>query len=146
MHEARTKRRVRPKPSSAFTTRRGNARSRQYVQMGGKSRGARLSTRNSRHTSLSTESQSAVASRRVTRSSTNRLIPIHHHGVHPDVGSLCDNSNELDDDEGSQAYYGLIGQCLMTPWQISEPMSTTPWGEQYDDSSECNWSDTMSGG
>ncbi|RWA11302.1 hypothetical protein EKO27_g3820 [Xylaria grammica] len=61
-------------------------------------------------------------------------LPLHNHGVHPDVGSLRDCNNGLDDDEGSQTYHGLIGQCLMTPRQISEPMFTHLSQEHYDDS------------
>ncbi|KAF2968794.1 hypothetical protein GQX73_g4758 [Xylaria multiplex] len=57
------------------------------------------------------------------------------HGVHLDVDSLHDCNNELDDDEGSKIYHGLIGQCLMIPRQISEPMFTRPSQERYGDNS-----------
>ncbi len=81
-----------------------------------------------------------MPTRRITRSSTNRQERglVHHHGVHPDVGSLRDCDDGLDNDEGWQTYHGLIGQCLMTPWQTSEPMFTHLLQDHYDDSSESN--------
>ncbi|KAI1299118.1 hypothetical protein F5Y03DRAFT_386381 [Xylaria venustula] len=132
-NEARNKRRTKAKSSYASTKRRANNTSRQQTQATGRTRAVRSSTRRSRNASLSTMARSTVPSRRVTRSSTNRQQPVHHHGVHPDVGSLRDCSNELDDEQGSQTYHGLTRQCLMVPWQISEPMSTLPPQEHCDD-------------
>ncbi|KAI1430041.1 hypothetical protein F5Y12DRAFT_793194 [Xylaria sp. FL1777] len=135
--EARTKRRTKAKSSYTSIKRRANNRSRQQAQPTGRTRAARPSTRKSRSTSLSTIAQPTVLTRRITRSSTSRQeqMAIHHHGVHPDVGSLRDCNNELDKDQGSRTYHGLIGQCLMTPWQIFDPMFTPPLEEHYDDSS-----------
>ncbi|KAJ3565715.1 hypothetical protein NPX13_g7401 [Xylaria arbuscula] len=111
-NEGRTKRRPKAKTSSTLITRRGNARSRQHVQPGGKPRGARLSARNSRGASLSTISQSAIANRRVTRSSVNQQMPVHHHGLHPDVSSLCDESNDLDDEDFRTHVHNSVGRAV----------------------------------
>ncbi|KAI8952083.1 hypothetical protein F4801DRAFT_600220 [Xylaria longipes] len=123
--------------SSYTPRRRANTRSRQQAQQTGRARAVRSTTRKSRGLSLSTVAQSSVPSRRITRSSTNRqeALPIHSHGVHPVVGSLRDRDDELDDGQGSQIYHGLTGQCLMTPWQVSEPTSTPPSQDHCDDSS-----------
>ncbi|GAW14305.1 hypothetical protein ANO14919_037060 [Xylariales sp. No.14919] len=137
VNEPRTKRRAKPKSSYTSIKRRTNTRSRQQAPPTGRTRVSRSSTRRSRGASLSSIGQSTMPNRRTTRSSTNRQehLPLHNHGVHPDVGSLRDCNNGLDDDEGSQTYHGLIGQCLMTPRQISEPMFTHLSQEHYDDSS-----------
>ncbi|KAK5624703.1 hypothetical protein RRF57_000419 [Xylaria bambusicola] len=133
--ETRTKRRTKAKSSYTSTKRRGNTtRSRQQLQTVGRTRSSRLSSQKFQSASLSTTPQPTIANRRITRSSTNRQIPVHHHGVHHDAASFRIDDREIDDDEGSQAYHGLIGQCLMTPWQIFEPMFTTPSEEQFDDS------------
>ncbi|KAI0515215.1 hypothetical protein F5B22DRAFT_656161 [Xylaria bambusicola] len=132
VNETRTKRRTKTKFSYTSTKRRTNTRPRQQPQTVGRTRSSRLSSRKSQNASLSTTPQLTIANRRITRSSTNRQIPVHHHGLHPDATSLRIDAHELDDDEGSQAYHGLIGQCLMTPWQISEPMFTTPSEEPHE--------------
>ncbi|TGJ85869.1 hypothetical protein E0Z10_g2879 [Xylaria hypoxylon] len=136
VNETRTKRRAKAKSSYTSIKRRANTRSRQQAQSTGRTRVARSSTRRSRGASLSNIAQSTMPTRRITRSSTNRheQLPLHSHGIHPDVVSLRDGNNELDDDEGSQTYHGLIGQCLMIPRQISEPIFTLPSQEHYDDS------------
>ncbi|KAI1279905.1 hypothetical protein F5Y07DRAFT_405543 [Xylaria sp. FL0933] len=140
VNETRPKRRAKAKSSYTSIKRRANNRPRQQTQSTGRTRSARPSTRKSHSTLLSTMVQSSMPTRRITRSSTSRheQIPMHHHGVHPDVGSLRDCNDEDDNDEGSQTNHGLIGQCLMIPWQIFEPTSTHPSPEHYDDSSNPN--------
>ncbi|KAI0540011.1 hypothetical protein GGR58DRAFT_523510 [Xylaria digitata] len=135
--ETRTKRGAKAKSSYTSIKRRANTRSRQQTRPTGRTRISRSSTRRSRGASLSSIAQSIMPTRRITRSSANRQeqLPLHNHGVHQDVGLLRDCNNELDDDEGSKIYHGLIGQCLMIPRQISEPMFTLPLQEHYDDSS-----------
>ncbi|KAI0974304.1 hypothetical protein F4678DRAFT_486183 [Xylaria arbuscula] len=103
-NEARNKRKTKAKSSYTSTKRRANNTSRQQTQATGRTRAVRSSTRRSRNASLSSMAQSTVPSRRVTRSSTNRQQPVHHHGVHPDVGSLRDCSNELDDEQDFRAH------------------------------------------
>ncbi|KAI1190981.1 hypothetical protein F5B17DRAFT_427072 [Nemania serpens] len=134
----RPKRRTKAKSSLTPINRRTNTRSRQQQQVPtGKTRAVRSSTRRARGHSLVAISQPAMPSRRTTRSSTSRQgqLPLHNHGIHPDIGSLRDCNDELGNGEGWQTYHGLIGQCLMTPWQIFEPISTPPSQDHCDDNS-----------
>ncbi|KAI1166845.1 hypothetical protein F5B18DRAFT_659497 [Nemania serpens] len=135
--EARPKRRAKAKSSYASINRRANTRSRQQSQLTGKTRAVRSSTRRARGHSLVATPQPAMPTRRTTRSSTSRQgqQPLHSHGIHPDIGQLRDCNDELGNNEGWQTYHGLIGQCLMTPWQIFEPISTLPSQDHCDDSS-----------
>ncbi|KAI0459316.1 hypothetical protein F5B21DRAFT_526030 [Xylaria acuta] len=137
INETRAKRRPKAKSSYTSTKRRANTRSRQQAQQTGRTRAVRSSARKARAPTLSAVAQSTVPTRRITRSSTNRqeVLPVHSHGVHPIMGSLRDCDDELDDGQGSQIYHGLTGQCLMTPWQVSEPTSTPPSQDHCDDSS-----------
>ncbi|KAI0442270.1 hypothetical protein F4803DRAFT_562456 [Xylaria telfairii] len=125
INETRNKRRPKAKSSYTSIKRPTNTRSRQQAQQTGRTRAVRSSGRKSRSATLASTSQLTAPTRRVTRSSTNRqeALPVHSHGVHPTVGSIHDCSGELDDGQGSQIYHGLTGQCLMTPWQVSEPTS-----------------------
>ncbi|KAI2636113.1 hypothetical protein GGS21DRAFT_543029 [Xylaria nigripes] len=129
VNQPRTKRRTNQAKSSYASAKRANARSRQQTRTAGKTRGTRSSGRRGRGPSRSNIAQSSV-SRRITRSSANRQeqLPLHNHGVHPDMATLRD-CNDMDDDEGWQMPHGLIGQCLMTPWQVFEPMFIPPSDE-----------------
>ncbi|KAI0910531.1 hypothetical protein F4823DRAFT_637762 [Ustulina deusta] len=101
VNETRAKRRAKAKSSYTSIKRRANTRTRQQAQPTGRTRAARSSTRKSRSAPLSTIAESTMPTRRITRSSTNRQErgPVHHHGVHPDVGSLRDCDDGLDNDE-----------------------------------------------
>ncbi|KAI3322024.1 hypothetical protein HD806DRAFT_545269 [Xylariaceae sp. AK1471] len=138
VNKTRTKRRVnQAKSSHSSTKRRSSARSRQKTQPTARTRATRSSARKSRGPSLSTIPQSTMPTRRVTRSSANRQeqLPLHSHGIHPDISSLRDPEDEMNSDEGSELPHGIIGQCLMTPWQVFEPIFTLREEEVYDDSS-----------
>jgi hypothetical protein len=147
VNETRIKRRVsQVKASHLSSKRRSNARARQHTQPTARTRATGSSGRKACGPSLSSIGQSTMPTRRVTRASANQQqqLPLHSHGVHPDVSSLRAPDGDMNDDQGSEIPYGLIGQCLMTPWQVFEPIFTLPEEEVYDDSSESNWSDTMS--
>ncbi|KAI1147512.1 hypothetical protein F4825DRAFT_471534 [Nemania diffusa] len=139
VNETRTKRRPKAKSSYTSIKRRTNTRPRQLTEAIGRTRAVRSSSRKSRGSSLSALGQSTMPTRRITRSSTTRQeqLPFHSHGVHPSV-SLHGCNDDLDDNEGSPIYHGLIGQCLMTPWQVFEPMFTPQSQDHYDDNSNPN--------
>ncbi|KAI0404828.1 hypothetical protein F4802DRAFT_615251 [Xylaria palmicola] len=102
VNATRTKRKSRAKYSYTSVKRGANTRYRQQAHHIGRTRGgARSSTRKARGSSLSNLAQSNMPTRRITRSSTNRQgqLPLHGHGIHPDVGLLRDGDGELDDDQ-----------------------------------------------
>ncbi|KAI1821246.1 hypothetical protein F4861DRAFT_551982 [Xylaria intraflava] len=138
--QARTKSRInQAKPSYMSAKRRANGRSRQQARPAGRTRATRSSARKTRGLLRSTAEHLSVTPRRITRSSAGRQeqLPLHNHGVHPDVRTMHDCSGDIDDSEGSEIYHGLIGQCLITPWQVFEPMflprseETSPSPETY---------------
>ncbi|KAI1118964.1 hypothetical protein F5Y14DRAFT_446771 [Nemania sp. NC0429] len=99
--ETRPKRRAKAKASYTSISRRANTRSRQQPQVTARTRAVRSSTRRARGSSLMAISQPAVLTRRTTRSSTGRQgqLPLHSHGIHPDMGSLRDCNEDLGNDE-----------------------------------------------
>ncbi|KAI1431562.1 hypothetical protein GGR50DRAFT_697860 [Xylaria sp. CBS 124048] len=95
------------KSSSASTKRRANGRSRQQLRSTGRARATRSSARGGRGASRSSITQPGSTGR-ITRSSTNRQeqLPLHSHGVHPDVGTFHDRAgaDQIDDGEGFRSH------------------------------------------
>lgn len=145
--ETRTKRRGnRTKSPQPPTKRRPNARTRRQGEPAVKTRATRSTARKPRGSSHLMVARSTMPTRRVTRSSANQQdpLPLHHHGIHPDVGPLHDHEENSNMDEGSNSSHGAVGQCLTTPWQVFEPVFTLQEDAIWDSSSEFRGSETMS--